>query len=197
MPKLPDPALPLVGLDSLVARRPAMPSKADSPIALDPLASQFNEKRQNFQNPQQQEIGIIPTMYQIDGPAAGTVVGIVLGSVLGFLLLIWLFWSIANINNGNSNAIAGEEEIVVRRRRNSHGGRSGRSRRSTHTDVREYDHSPRRRSQIIVEERRPPRTPRARSIVVEERSRSRVPGDDVVEVFEEHDDYRERRGTRR
>jgi hypothetical protein len=45
-----------------------------------------------------------------------------------------------------------------------------------------------------VEERRAP--PRARSIIVEERHH-RVPGDDVVEVIEEHDEYRERRGSRR
>jgi hypothetical protein len=193
MPKLPASRdVPLVDLDSLVPRHPAMPYKADNPIALNPLGGQFHEKREVWE-------GIIPSYYTVDGPAAGTVVGIVLGSVLGFLLLIWLFYSIANINNGNgaSNAIAGEEEIVVRRPRHSHSGRSGRSRRSTHTDVREYSRSPRRRSQVIVEERRPPRTPRARSIVVEERSRSRVPGDDVVEVFEEHEDYRERRGSRR
>jgi hypothetical protein len=62
--------------------------------------------------------------------------------------------------------------------------------------VREISRSPRRssgRSQIIVEERRQPT--RARSIIVEERHR--VPGDDVVEVIEETENYRERRGTRR
>lgn len=147
--------------------------------------------------------GIIPTYYHIDGPSSGTVVGITLGSVLGFLLLIWLFYSLANINNGKSNGngatIAGEEEIVVRRPRNRD-SRSGHSRRSSRPEVREYSRSPRRRSQpVIVEERRVPQQTRARSrsFVVEERSRSRVPGDDVVEVIEEHDDYRSRRGSRR
>jgi hypothetical protein len=154
--------------------------------------------------PHKREIvpSIIPTYYIVDGPAPGTVVGVVLGSVLGFLLLIWLFYSIATINGnggGRNNAIAGEEEIVVRRPRHSQSqaGRSGRSRRSTRTEVREYSRSP-RREQIIVEERRQPRPPRPRSIIVEDRrSRSRVPGDDVVEVIEEHEDYRERRGSRR
>ena len=36
---------------------------------------------------------------------------------------------------------------------------------------------------------------RSRSVIVEERGR--VPGDDVVEVIEEHDDYVSRRGSRR
>lgn len=147
--------------------------------------------------------GIIPTYYQVDGPAAGTVVGIVLGSVLGFLLIIWLLYSVANINNAqHDNAIQGvEDEVVVRRpRRGSHAhSHAGRSRRSSHTEVREYDRSPRQRPDaFIVEERRAPRQPRPRSIVVDDRrSRSRVPGDDVVEVITEHEDYRERRGSRR
>jgi hypothetical protein len=203
MPKLPAAArgMPLVELGGLVSRddstsllvrHPAMNQDADAAMAVNPLTVRQYEKREVVE-------GIIPSYYTVDGPSAGTVVGIVLGSVLGFLLLIWLFYSIANINNGNSanNAIAGEEEIVVRRPRHSQSGRSGRSRRSTHTDVREYSRSPRRRSQVIVEERRAPRPQRPRSIVVSERSRSRVPGDDIVEVFEEHEDYRERRGSRR
>ncbi|KAF2274876.1 uncharacterized protein EI97DRAFT_451388 [Westerdykella ornata] len=166
-----------------------MRPESASLMARQPAIIAHVEKRQIVE-------GIIPTYYTVDGPTSGTVVGIVLGSVLGFLLLIWLFYSIANINNtpGN-NAIAGvEEEIVVRRPRKSH---SGHSRRSTRTEVREYSRSP-RREHIIVEERRQPRPPRPRSIVVEERrSRSRVPGDDIVEVIEEHEDYRERRGSRR
>lgn len=140
--------------------------------------------------------GIIPTYYNLSGPTPGTVVGIVLGSVAGFLLIVWLLWSLTqgNARAGTTTAMAGEEEIVVRRpRRNSHGGRSRASRRQ---EVREISRSPRRssgRSQIIVDERRPPT--RTRSIIVEERHR--VPGDDVVEVIEEHDEYRERRGSRR
>ncbi|KAJ4374983.1 hypothetical protein N0V83_002062 [Neocucurbitaria cava] len=140
--------------------------------------------------------GIIPTYYNLSGPQPGTVVGIVLGSVAGFLLIVWLLYSLTqgNARTGTTTAMAGEEEIVVRRpRRNSHGGRSRGSRRQ---EVREISRSPRRsggRSQIIVDERRPPTRPR--SIIVEERHR--VPGDDVVEVIEEHDEYRERRGSRR
>ncbi|KAF1828712.1 hypothetical protein BDW02DRAFT_511621 [Decorospora gaudefroyi] len=140
--------------------------------------------------------GIIPTYYNLDGPEPGTVVGIVLGSVAGFLLICWLLQSLVGAGNrgGQATAMAGEEEIVVRRpRRNSHGTRSRTNRRS---EVREISRSPRRsggRSQIIVEERR--QSARPRSIIVEERHR--VPGDDVVEVIEEHENYRERRGSRR
>ena len=153
-------------------------------------------KRQNVIYTQPIQQGIIPTYYNLSGPEPGTVVGIVLGSVAGFLLICWLIQSLMNTNNktGTTTAMAGEEEIVVRRaRRNSQGRRSQTNRRS---EVREISRSPRRssgRSQIIVEERRQPT--RARSIIVEERHR--VPGDDVVEVIEEHDTYRERRGNRK
>lgn len=140
--------------------------------------------------------GIIPTYYDFTGPSPGTVVGIVLGSVIGFLLIVWLLYSLTQINSSGGNAvIAGEEEIVVRRpaRRGSQ-AQSGRSRRSTRTEVREYSRSPRR--SVVVEERRRAAAPapRVRSIVVEDR---RVPGDDMVEVIEEHDEYRTRRGPRR
>jgi hypothetical protein len=140
------------------------------------------------------QTGIIPTYYNFNGPTPGTVVGIVLGSVAGFLLITWLLYSLTQLNGGGGNAvIAGEEEIVVRRPRRGSQVQSGRSRRSTRTEVREYSRSP-RRSAVIVEERRRAAPPRARSIVVEDR---RVPGDDVVEVIEEHDEYRTRRGPRR
>lgn len=140
--------------------------------------------------------GIIPTYYNASGPEPGTVVGIVLGSVAGFLLIVWLLYSLMNGNTrtGQTTAMAGEEEIVVRRRRNSHGNRSRGSRRQA--EVREVSRSPRRssgRSQIIVDERRP--ATRTRSIIVEERRR--VAGDDVVEVIEEHDDFPTRRSSRR
>jgi hypothetical protein len=166
-------------------------------ILLETSQSPPAAKRQNIIYAQQPQQGIIPTYYNISGPEPGTVVGIVLGSVAGFLLICWLVQSLMNTNNkgGATTAMAGEEEIVVRRpRRNSHGGRSRTNRRSA--EVREISRSPRRssgRSQIIVEERRQPT--RARSIIVEERHR--VPGDDVVEVIEETENYRERRGTRR
>lgn len=177
--------------DSLLPRDPAIDVAAmvhEAPLAA-PLA-----KRQQMVIQQ----GIIPTYYDLSGPQPGTVVGIVLGSVAGFLLVVWLLYSLTQGSRvGATTAMAGEEEIVVRRsRRNSHGNRS---RRGSHAQMREVSRSPRQssgRSQIIVEERRgPPPPTRTRSVIVEERRR--VPNDDVVEVIEEHDEYRERRGSRR
>ncbi|OMP81441.1 hypothetical protein BK809_0002434 [Diplodia seriata] len=149
--------------------------------------------------------GYIPLSYQglNSGPAPGAVVGIVLGSVAGFLLIAWLLLTVANL--GGRNAIAGEEEIVVRERP----PRSPRSRRSRRTsrhehEIREISRSP--RPHIIVEERRtsgppppPPQPrPRSRSVLVEERisAERRVDGDDIVEVIEEHSPPRRHRSRR-
>ena len=178
------------GSDSLLPRQPAIDIRA---MAQDAPRTAPIAKRQQMVIQQ----GIIPTYYNLSGPEPGTVVGIVLGSVAGFLLIVWLLYSLTNTNKtGTTTAMAGEEEIIVRRpRRNSHGNRS---RRNSHAQMREVSRSPRQssgRSHIVVEERRAPPPPRTRSIVVEERRR--VPNDDVVEVIEEHEDYRERRGSRR
>lgn len=184
LPVAPDATAPQ--LDSLALRR------LEVDTVIDAFSRRALTARQDTVTVQP---GIIPTYYNFNGPATGTVVGIVLGSVAGFLLIVWLLYSLTQLNSGGGNAvIAGEEEIVVRRpaRRGSQ-VQSGRSRRSTRTEVREYSRSP-RRSAVIVEERRRAAPPRARSIVVEDR---RVPGDDMVEVIEEHDDYRTRRGPRR
>jgi hypothetical protein len=210
MPAVPDPYEAVAAqLDSLAprnvdsarldSRRPAIDYSA---IALDAPRAQPVAKRQQMIIQE----GIIPTYYNLSGPQPGTVAGIVLGSVAGFLLIVWLLYSLTQGGGmggaGQTTTMAGQEEIVVRRpRRNSHGGGggggAGRSRVSRRQqEVREISRSPRRsggRSQIIVEERRGP--PRPRSIIVEERHR--VPNDDVVEVIEEHEDYRERRGSRR
>lgn len=170
-------------IDSLMARNPTTRFTSDVTPGSYSVDARSLESRQIVQ-------GLIPTYLRNDGPGAGAVVGIVLGSVAGFLLLAWLLFT---LTNNSRNHIAGEEEIVVRRpRRNSH---SHRSRRGTRSEVREYDRSPRRsggRSTVIVEERR---HSRPRSIVVEE-SRRRVPGDDMVEVIEEHDEYERRRSRR-
>ncbi|KAF2846725.1 hypothetical protein T440DRAFT_222429 [Plenodomus tracheiphilus IPT5] len=196
MPAVPEPydALLAAQIESMVApRNPSLNSRQPS------LARPFNAPQSAPLAKRQQMLvqqGIIPTYYNLSGPQPGTVVGIVLGSVAGFLLIVWLLYSLTNgaaRTAGTRTAMAGEEEIVVRRRRNSHGNAS-RSRNSR--QMREVSRSPRRssgRSGIIVDERRPPT--RTRSIIVEERHR--VPGDDVVEVIEEHDEYRERRGSRR
>jgi hypothetical protein len=201
MPALPEPidaTAPqpngLARASSLIARKPEdgqffSPYDAIVPDALSERAIQ----------PRQITVGVIPTYYRVDGPAPGTIIGIVLGSVAGFILIIWLLYSLTQGGTvgGGRNTIAAEEEIVVRRpRRQSHGHRS--RPRSSRTEVREYGGgSPRRsggsRSQVIVEERRTATRPR--SIVVEERSRVR--GDDEVVVIEEEDDYPARRSSRR
>ncbi|KAF1916053.1 hypothetical protein BDU57DRAFT_515890 [Ampelomyces quisqualis] len=189
-------------VDSLAPRHPDHSRRNPRLSAIDHSATALDMPRKQSVAKRQQMIvqpGIIPTYYNLDGPAPGTVAGIVLGSVAGFLLIVWLLYTLFNGQTFGgaraTTAMAGQEEIIVRRpRRNSHGAR--RSTASRRTEVREVSRSPRRsggRSQIIVEERRGP--PRPRSIIVEERHR--VPNDDVVEVIEEHEDYRERRGNRR
>lgn len=176
--------------------RPPLDSIAPRKIEVAPLIAPRTggdfAKRQEQYVP----VGIIPAYYNTSGPAAGTVVGIVLGSVAGFLLIVWLLYSLTNPavrGAGGGAHIAGEEEIVVRRRRNSNSHRS--SRRSQHVETRQYSRSPRRSATIVEERRVPVARARSRSIVVEERRR--VPGDDMVEVIEEHDEYRARRGGRR
>jgi hypothetical protein len=205
MPAVPDPYEAIAAQIDRIAPRnvdnsrlnPRQPAIDYSAIAFDAPRKQPMAKRQQMIIQE----GIIPTYYNLSGPEPGTVAGIVLGSVAGFLLIVWLLYSVTQGGMGGAGtttAMAGQEEIVVRRpRRNSHGGGGGgRSRVSRRQEVREISRSPRRsggRSQIIVEERRGP--PRPRSIIVEDRHR--VPNDDVVEVIEEHEDYRERRGSRR
>ena len=124
MPAVRDPLSVIANMaprdSSLSARQPAFDVPA---IVFDAPKTAPIAKRQNVIYAQQ---GIIPTYYNTDGPEPGTVVGIVLGSVAGFLLICWLIQSLMNTNNktGTTTAMAGEEEIVVRRpRRNSHGGR--------------------------------------------------------------------------
>lgn len=198
----------LVRLTSLLPlTRSLSSSSPSSPILPSQVTSALSRR---------QTIAIIPTSYQVDGPSPGAVVGIVLGSVAGFILLIILFWSLSGgriFVSGTS--VSGEEEVVVRRRSRSP-RRSHRSRRSTSIrEVREVSRSP-RPSRIIVEERAerirdPPPPPRPSEIIVEEHTNimrspeRRVPGDDVVEVIEEHSDLQspprrrdnERRRSRR
>ncbi|KAF2102338.1 hypothetical protein NA57DRAFT_73770 [Rhizodiscina lignyota] len=136
----------------------------------------------------------IPATYQglNAGPAPGTVVGIVLGSVAGFVLVIWLLWTLANY--GGRGGVTAESIQVVREGRSrsphSHSRRSRRSHHRTVTEVRERSRSPLpppRNETIIVEERRsaPPPMERETSIVEERRTEPRVEGDDIVEVIEE------------
>ncbi|KAK8152544.1 hypothetical protein BKA80DRAFT_314264 [Phyllosticta citrichinensis] len=148
-------------------------------------------RRQQFRQDSTSTSGYIPLVYDDlnSGPTPGAVVGIVLGAVIGFLLVVWLFYTIAAMGGG-SRAYAADEEVVVRERR-PRSTRSRRSRRSSRPEIREISRSP-RRQRIVVEERRssvpPAPRPRSRSVVVEERvmeRERRVDGDDIVEVIEE------------
>jgi len=180
--QLPSPALALRSLvprlSTVLSRRSILAVRASTPS---------DSLRDSLTLAPRAITGIIPTYYNLGGPTAGATVGIVLGSVAGLFLIIWLFYSLSKTSSGA--AITGEEEIVVRRRR-SRSPHSRRSRRSTRTEVREISRSPRRREHVIVEERRE----RPRSVLVEERVR--VPGDDIVEVIEEHSDIRPPRKER-
>ena len=172
----------LVRLTSLPPFTRPLSTAPFSSLSLPLLPSQFTSALSR-----RQTIAILPTSYQVNGPSPGAIVGIVLGSVAGFILLILLLWSLSGGGIFASNtSLSGEEEVVVRR---SHSPRrSHRSRRSTSIrEVREVTRSP-RPTRVIVEEERivrePP--PRPSEIIVEEEHR--VPGDDVVEVIEEHSD---------
>ncbi|EMC95561.1 hypothetical protein BAUCODRAFT_493994 [Baudoinia panamericana UAMH 10762] len=132
----------------------------------------------------------IPQYYQYSGPSPGAVVGIVLGSVAGFLLLMWLFWSLSQGNTFLTSNRYEEEDVVVRRR-----SRSPRSHRSRRTEMSSRSPPARRerviRTERIVRDIPPPREPsRIRETVIVEdlppRMERRVDGDDIVEVIEEH-----------
>lgn len=119
-----------------------------------------------------QENGIlaIPTTYSglNSGPAPGAVVGIVLGSVAGFLLALFIVFSVWRLSGRWGGGRVVEEEIITRRRSRSRSSRS---------------------ESEVIEVQRPPRRERRRrtqeeTIVVEEIASE--PEDDIVEVIEEH-----------
>ncbi|TKA77783.1 hypothetical protein B0A55_04691 [Friedmanniomyces simplex] len=129
----------------------------------------------------------IPYFYQYGGPAPGAVAGIVLGSVAGFLLLIWLFWSLSNGGGFIRTSQYEEEDVVVRRR--SRSPRSRRSSRQTTTEMRSRSPPP-RRERVVRQERivrdipAAPREPsRVRETVIMDdapRAERRVEGDDIA-----------------
>ena len=139
----------------------------------------------------QAQTSIIPTTYSglNAGPAPGTVVGIVFGSVAGFLLVLWLIYSIFNFQNNNANTY--EEEVVVSRRRSRSPRRSSPRRppsTRSHSEVIE-----------VSRQRSPPRRETRRETVILEETRRPVQReDDIVEVIEEHSPPRRvRRESRR
>lgn len=139
---------------------------------------------------QQNPIVIIPTTYSDmdDSPPPGTVIGAVLGSVFGFLLILYLIYSLFNRGGG---AVVEEEDFVVREQRR--GSRSSRHSHShSHSHSRSSPPVPRSpvRTETRVEER----------VIVEEthRAATRSPEDEIVEVIEEEEEPppRRSRGSR-
>lgn len=157
---------------------------------IEPQAEGALKARQNSDQ------GIYPIQYsyQQSGPAPAVVVGIVLGSVAGFLILIWLLWTVSNSNNTVIRTTGELEEVETVRTRSK--GKRARSRREMQS---RSGSSPQRvyRSERIIrdfppERSRSPSVMRDRSrmretIIVEEaRPERRVPGDDMIEVEMEH-----------
>lgn len=121
-----------------------------------------------------QNIVAIPATYQIplNNPSPGTVVGIVLGVVLGICFVLWVIYTVFNLNKDNGPSV----EIIKTRpaRKSRHSARS---------------------ETIEVSRPRPRSLPRrTREVVVEEIRRAPVaPEDDIVEVIEEHSPVRRSR----
>ena len=139
---------------------------------------------------------IIPTTYSglNAGPVPGTVVGIVFGSVAGFLLVLWLIYSIFMAQGWNSTSV--EEEVVVSRRRSRSPRRSSPRRSSPRRPPSSRSHS----EVIEVSRQRSPprRETRRETVIVEETRRPAPRDDDIVEVIEEHSPPRRvRRESRR
>jgi len=163
------------------------------------LLTRFTTRRLHQSSPpsillskRQTQILAIPTTYEglNSGPQPGTVVGIVLGSVAGFLILLWLLYTCANVDGfpgfgGWGRRTVVEEEIVRRRSRSgSHSRSRSRVSRASRTETAEVQSVA--RSPVRRENRR-------ETIVVEERRTSRPSPpreDDIVEVIEEHSPVR-------
>jgi hypothetical protein len=141
---------------------------------------------------------VIPADYSnIDSSQPpGTIIGIVLGSVAGFLLILWLLYTLmgGNMNAGASSDVG---SVVIRERKRSRRGssRRGSSRRES-VEVREVREVRRERpvpvvERVIVEERRESRP--APAVVVE----SSIGTEDEVVVIEEHSPPRRASGSKR
>lgn len=152
-----------------------------------------------------QTTSTVPATYgSPNGPSAGTVVGITLGSVGGFILLLWLIYTVINVGNPEAFTDAestvmsmGTASVATRRVRRHHRHRS--PRRET-VEIRTG--GPGR--PVIVEDRG---GGRVREVVVEDttrRSASRarppprvVAEDEEIVVMEEHSPPRRHKSRRR
>lgn len=140
---------------------------------------------------------VIPTTYSglNTGPTPGTVVGIVFGSVAGFLLVLWLIYSIFVTRPFSRDISSVEEEVVVRRR-----SRSPRRSSPRRSSPRRPPSSRSRSETIEVSRNRSPprRETRRETVILEETRRPSPRGEDIVEVIEEHSPVRRvRRESRR
>ncbi|KAL9109774.1 MAG: hypothetical protein Q9227_005643 [Pyrenula ochraceoflavens] len=180
------------------------PTHTSNPLYpnLQPSARQQNPSSNLMKIVKRQDILAIPTTYDNlnSGPAPGTVAGIVLGSVGGFLLILYLVYTIFTLGAGGrfrrSETVV-EEEVIRRRSRSP--------RRSvTRSEVLEVHRSrsppPRRESRRQSTRER--ETVEVRETISRNRSQSRVSpsaggSDDIVEVFEEHSPVRQNTKPRR
>ncbi|KAI7348440.1 hypothetical protein KC354_g13606 [Hortaea werneckii] len=131
----------------------------------------------------------IPTVYKglNSGLSPGAVVGVVLGSVFGFLLILWLLWTLSNGGGFIRSSRYEEDDYYSRRSRSP--------RRRRRTEMRSRSPAKRERDRIIRQERiirdsqaqRQPSRMRE-TVIVDDmpRPERRVDGDDIVEVIEEH-----------
>ncbi len=102
-------------------------------------------KRQETVRPVNGIVAIPATYRNLDGPPAGQVVGIVLGSVFGFILLIWLIYSLSKPKDRVIEDSVVTREPPMRERRKSRHNHRRRS-RSPSIDVE-------RRERVIRETR--------------------------------------------
>lgn len=194
------------GLD--VARRSVGDLVRRIPQALDTAIHGTEESRQAAALQRRQDsnvcnAGYIAGCYQglNAGPAPGAVVGIVLGSVAGFLLLLWVLFTLSNGGGFIQTSNLQEEDVYVDHRHHRHNRSRSPARRSTHRssyreEMRQTQQSEPRRDRVVRQERISREVPRDSSrsrvretiIVDESRPERRVDGDDVIEVIAEGSD---------
>ena len=126
-----------------------------------------------------QQVVAIPTTYSNINPGSnpGQIAGIVLGSVAGFILLLWLLYTVFSLGGGGSGGTVVEERVIRRR------SRSPRPRSVSRSEIIEVQQV-RHRSPAP-----PPRREVRRETIVVEETRRPAPverEDDIVEVIEEH-----------